>query len=154
MSALPGLAGLEGEWVGPNTLWLSPDDPARVSDGSATIASAAQGRFVTCRYSWADKGEPQDGLLVIGFEPSSGLVTAFWLDSWHMGDKVMRCEGALSEDGAVEVAGSYAAPPGPDWGWTIRLELADDTLRLLMHNVTPEGQSAPAVEAVFTRVFR
>ena len=82
---------------------------------------------------------------------SRARVIAFWLDSWHMSDTIMSCEGTVDEDGAVEVGGFYAAPPGPDWGWTIRVEPTDDTFRLLMHNVSPQGESALAVEAAFAR---
>jgi hypothetical protein len=151
MSVLANLAELKGQWTGTNQLWLTPEQPARVSEATATVAEAGQGRFVTLNYTWVDKGKPQDGLLVIGYEQSRAKVIAFWLDSWHMSDAIMSCEGTVDEDGAVEVGGFYAAPSGPDWGWTIRVEPTGDTFRLLMHNVSPEGESALAVEAVFAR---
>jgi hypothetical protein len=154
VGVLSRLAELKGQWSGASQLWLAPGQPARVSETTATVADAGQGRFVTLAYTWADKDKPQDGLLVIGFEQSRGVVTAYWLDSWHMSDKVMLCEGTVGDDGAIEVAGAYAAPPDPDWGWTIRIEPGDESFRLLMHNVSPGGEAALAVEAVFRRVFR
>jgi hypothetical protein len=50
------------------------------------------------------------------------------------------------------VRGSYAAAPGPDWGWRTVIETAeDDSLRMVMYNLTPDGQEYLAVEAVYRR---
>jgi hypothetical protein len=48
--------------------------------------------------------------------------------------------------------GSYAAPPGPDWGW--RIEIAAEqckALRLVMFNIWPDGKEELAVEAAYVR---
>ena len=48
--------------------------------------------------------------------------------------------------------GSYAAPPGPDWGWRIAIRPGDGSaLAIVMHNVTPGGEEAVAVEATYKR---
>ena len=60
--------------------------------------------------------------------------------------------GTLGSDGDLAVRGSYPAPEGPDWGWTI--EIRPDgprELRMTMHNVPPGSQPLLAVEAVYTR---
>jgi len=45
--------------------------------------------------------------------------------------------------------GSYAAPPGPDWGWRTVIEIPDDdSFRMVMYNVSPEGKEELAVNAV------
>jgi hypothetical protein len=152
MAAVEDLANLTGRWAGPNKLWLEPDKPERRSDATMAVAVAGQGRFVTFTYTWADSEKPQDGLLVVGFEKDRGVVTGHWLDSWHNSDKVMRLEGEATSDGGIRIRGSYPAPPGPDWGWTIAIEPGADRFRLIMHNVWPEGREDLAVEAVFTRV--
>jgi hypothetical protein len=67
-----------------------------------------------------------------------------------MGEAVMALEGAAAGADAVTLRGSYAAPPGPDWGWRIDLRpQGGDDLRMVMFNVTPEGQEELAVEAVY-----
>jgi hypothetical protein len=69
-----------------------------------------------------------------------------------MSDKVMTCEGPASDAGSLDVRGSYAAPPGPDWGWRTVIETGEeDSLQMLMYNVTPDGQEVPAVDAVYRR---
>lgn len=64
----------------------------------------------------------------------------------------MSCEGAADSRGSLEVRGSYAAQPGPDWGWqTVVGPGADGTLRMVMYNVSPDGNEDLAVEAVYRR---
>jgi hypothetical protein len=110
----------------------------------------AQGKFFELHYSWADEGQPQEGVLVLG--QSQEKLTAAWVDSWHMQDTMMQCTGTLSSDGIVSVVGHYAAPPGPDWGWRIALQSdSTDQFRLIMYNITPDGEEMLAVEAAFLR---
>ncbi|HUF46948.1 MAG TPA: DUF1579 family protein [Vicinamibacterales bacterium] len=151
MSVLAQLKACTGRWTGTNRLWVDPDKPARSSDATVVVGTAGQGRFVTMAYTWADEGQPQDGLIVVGFEKDRNAVTAHWLDSWHNGVKVMRMEGTAEPGGPLFVRGTYPAPPGPDWGWTIRLEPSADRLRIVMHNIWPEGREDLAVEAVLSR---
>jgi len=80
------------------------------------------------------------------------MATVAWIDSWHNGDRLMLCQGSLSVAGALSVKCSYSAPPGPDWGWRITLESpSNDAWRLVMHNITPQGDEQLAVEALFQR---
>ena len=80
------------------------------------------------------------------------MATAAWIDSWNNGNRLMLCRGGLNAESALSVKGSYSAPPGPDWGWRITLESqSKDAWRLVMHNITPEGEEQLAVEALFQR---
>jgi hypothetical protein len=107
---------------------------------------------MTIRYTWADQGEPQDGMLVLGDDTQNNILKAVWIDSWHMRDSFMVCEGATRAEGAAWVVGSYAVPPGPDWGWRIAIETkAVGVFRLVMHNISPEGVEELAVEATYMR---
>ena len=87
---------------------------------------------------------------MIGQERPEDLVKAIWVDSWHMGDTFMLCQGRPRPARRPLVQGSYAAPPGPDWGWRIILEPGEgDTLRLVMVNIDPRGKEMLAVEAQY-----
>lgn len=152
MSVPTSLVALVGHWAGTKHVWLSPDDPARESDTTMSVALVAQGQFATLHYTWADEGTPQDGLLVLGHELASNAVQAGWIDSWHMPDKMMICQGTTAEQGVITVRGSYAAPPGPDWGWQIDIVPgSNDTFQLVMYNILPDGDSHRAVEATYRR---
>jgi GrpB-like predicted nucleotidyltransferase (UPF0157 family) len=115
----------------------------------------AEGKFLTFRYTWADEDQPQDGFLLIGQEGQENPVKAVWIDSWYMHDTFMLCQGSLDPQGSLSVQGSYAAPPGPDWGWRIILEPGEgDALRLVMVNIDPDGKEELAVEAQYRKVPR
>ncbi len=153
MTAPALLAALVGQWHGTNNLWLAPDQPARISESTATIRLAANGHFAVIEYAWADEGRAQDGLLMVGQESPSAAVTAAWVDSWHMGDKIMHCRGTVGSQGAVSVQGAYAAPPGPDWGWRISIRPeTDHRFAFEMFNITPDGQEALAVQVGYARL--
>jgi hypothetical protein len=146
------VSNLVGNWRGANRLWLFPTDPVRESETTMVVSQAAQGRFVTFQYSWAYEGVPQDGLLVVSVDPNLDVKQAFWIDSWHMQDKIMQCHGTVGVQGEISLKGSYPAPPGPDWGWQIDVTLKQDgRLFLVMHNITPEGNSLLTVEAAYSR---
>ena len=150
MSIPASLAQLVGNWIGLNRLWLSPGEPVRISDTTAAVALIAQGRFLTLRYTWADEGQPQDGLLLIGQEGQENIFEAVWIDSWHMRDTIMHCQGSLDVQGSISMQGSYAAPPGPDWSWRITIGPEDeDRMHLRMINIHPDGKEELAVEALY-----
>jgi len=144
------LRDLAGSWSGTNRLWLSPTEPARSSASRALVVAAGRDRFVRIDYTWAYEGAPQEGVLLLGVMGTEADVV--WIDSFHNGDRIMHCSGSVDAAGTLTVLGHYPAPPGPDWGWRTRVEPRDSgAWRLVMHNVTPEGEEQLAVEAEYTR---
>lgn len=151
MSALDGLIACEGRWQGTSTLQDPNTGGPDESASTAVVTPVLGGRFVRIDYTWAYGGHPHEGSLLVGLQKKAGIVTAHWVDSFHNGEKVMACTGSASDDGTVTVRGSYAAPPGPDWGWRIDIT-PGDTLRIVHHNVWPEGKEELAVESSYTRM--
>jgi GrpB-like predicted nucleotidyltransferase (UPF0157 family) len=150
MTVPNALTPLVGNWTGLNRLWLSPDTPVRESETTAFVALIAEGKFLTFKYTWENEEQPQEGFLLIGQEEPEDLVKAVWIDSWHVGDKYMLCQGSLNPQGGFSVQGSYAAPSGPDWGWRIILEPGEgDMMCLAMVNIDPGGKEMLAVEAKY-----
>ncbi len=151
MAAPTLLVARTGRWQGTNRLWLSPEDPVRESPSRAVVALLARGQFATIRYTWFEDDE-QEGMLVISQERGSDVTQAVWVDSWHMGSRFMPCEGVIEPSGAIRVKGFYPAPTGPDWGWIIAFEpLAGGGFRMVMYNVTPDGQEMLAVDTAYAR---
>ena len=151
MSVLDALASCAGAWRG-NTKLQDPIN--QIADESATMAKITRvlkGNFVRLDYTWDYKGDPQEGSFLFGYMPSSGEVTAYWADTWHMGHMVMECRGQAVGDHSLSVFGTYAAPPGPDWGWRTTLTVDGDTLRMEMYNVWPEGKEELAVRSSWSR---
>ncbi len=153
MSSLKDFGAYVGAWRGRNRLHDPltgrPDD----SDGSAAIELILKGTFLRLDYRWAYHGEPQEGSLLIGSGEGTDSLWGWWIDTWHMGDKLMVLEGRRNAPGAISLSGSYSAPPGPDWGWKIELASeGGDKIELKMHNITPEGKSMLAVETPLSRM--
>ena len=155
MSSLDQLITFSGNWQGKNLLWLSPNNPAQESAATLSLAPTINAKFIEVKYTWAYDGKLQEGVLIIGYETERQLATAFWADSWHMGEKVMHCQGVVKGKGSIDVRGLYQAPIGPDWGWRIVIEPENEaTLDLIMYNITPDGEEALAVKAVYSRISK
>lgn len=86
-------------------------------------------------------------------EESESKADIVWTDSWHMQNEFMILRAEPAPELLISARGSYAAPPGPDWGWRIALRSdGPDAFTMLMYNATPEGQEDAAVEVVYSRV--
>jgi hypothetical protein len=149
---LERLIGSAGAWQGTSTL----QDPGRLEPDSTpstlTVTPMLGGRFVRLDYTWSYKDAAQSGSLLVGHQKKSGALSIHWIDSWHNSDNVMALTGQAETPTLLTVKGSYAAPPGPDWGWKIAITPeSDGRLRLVMHNISPEGQEYLAVEAEYAR---
>lgn len=153
MSVPENLEKLIGEWSGTNQLHLSwlADSPFD-SESKASIDFSAKGIFLKIEYDWFYEGKLQEGLILLGKEKNSELVKSFWIDSWHLNDKFMVSEGAIKSNGTVSTKGFYAVPDHPDWGWRTVIKYENkDSFKLIMYNVSPEGEETLAVEADYVR---
>lgn len=150
MSVPASLAASIGAWTGKTQLWL-PGDPTRESVSTASVDLVIRGKFSTIAYTWVFEGEPQEGLLLIGHEPTQGSIPVIFADSWHMGDALMMCQGHIAADNSLNVRGSYSVEGGPEWGWRIIIEPSAAALRIMMYNILPEGEEMPGFEMTYTR---
>lgn len=159
MGAFENLAEAAGAWRGTNVLQDPHAGKPDASASDATVTPILGGRFVRLDYTWSYGGAPQEGSILLGHDPKAGASSGYWIDTFHNGRKAMLCTGAAANgDGdSWSVRGSYAAPPGPDWGWRILLTPPSDgdpVLTITMFNIWPEsegGQEDLAVEARYTR---
>ena len=154
MSLPSRFTDLSGEWKGTKRVYLSGESgPEKSSASRMTIAKAGRESFLLLDYTWKYENDAHEGVLLLGYDEKQNVATAAWGDSWHMSQKVMHCIGAIDATGAFKVRGSYAAPPGPDWGWGIALAShAVDAIAVVMNNISPDGVEYLAVRAEFARV--
>jgi Protein of unknown function (DUF1579) len=152
MNTLDKLKAQAGSWQGTSQLTTSPSVAAEDSASRLILTEILNGTFIRMDYTWAYQGNPQEGSLLIGYQAKPNIITAHWIDTWHMREKVMICQGSTDAEGITSVRGSYAAPPGPDWGWRIVMKLDDNqTLHIIMYNISPDEQEYLAVEAKYAR---
>ncbi|MEK7724196.1 MAG: DUF1579 family protein [Acidobacteriota bacterium] len=153
MSIPEKLVGLIGNWSGINHLhipWMT-ENPIQESQSEAFIAFSAQEKFLKIEYHWTFDNTKQDGLILLSKEKNGNLIKAFWIDSWHMGDKFMICEG-VETDNTISLKGFYAVPDHPDWGWRTTIESENDnSFKITMYNISPEGKEDLAVEINYQR---
>ena len=154
MSVPEILEKLVGKWRGINrlhTTWI-PENPVRETVSIATVELTARGRFLKIEYDWTFEEAVQEGLLLIGDEKDTDSIKAFWIDSWHLSDKFMVSEGFRETNGSISLKGFYAVPDHPDWGWRTVIEPEHDKVfKIIMYNVSPEGEEALAVEMELKR---
>lgn len=145
-------SGLVGEWQGTKQLYFSPPPaPAISSPSKLSVRPVAGDSFLQFDYDWTYEGETQRGVLLFGADEENAA-SAAWIDSFHMSSKVMPLLGTVAV-GTAELRGSYAAPPGPDWGWRITVRsVSPGELQIVMHNISPEGQEDLAVQIDYTRI--
>jgi len=146
-------AGLTGEWTGVTKLWLRPSEPVRESPTDLVVTTAAAGRFLVLTYTWTDRGEPQDGVLLVRVDDDPSPADMVWVDSFHTMGAFMQFSGRGSSDGSIEAFTTWSPGSGPDWGWRIAVSSQGaEELTMRMFIATPEGEEAPAVESRYTRV--
>lgn len=141
-----------GEWAGTMRLFTSwLPEKEHPSASKLSIRARAQGRFLELVYDWAYEGA-QDGVLLLGHDAEQNVATAAWIDTWHQNTRVMACKGSLDATGTITVLGSFAVPNSPDWYWRIAITpVSSQELRVLMHNVSPDGKEDLAVHADYRR---
>jgi hypothetical protein len=152
MADFNSLIETAGSWLGNNTLWVSPEDFPDISDSTLSVIPFLKKKFVRLDYTWKLEGELHEGNFIIGFQSKRKLYSAVWLDTWHMGDKYMTCQGLVDENGSFVLMGYYEVTEGPDYGWKTVIEIGKhESLRITMFNVTPEGKEQLAVKSVYKK---
>lgn len=138
-----------GRWRGSSSLFLDPEGEGDTQPSWVEVVEVARGNFLRVDYYWTVDEVVEEGVLLIGFDPKRPRYEAAWIDSWHMSRAMMFGIGEPGE--TFDVRGTYAVSGYPDWGWRVRLEAEDDRLRLLMWNISPEGEEARAVVGGYER---
>ena len=144
---------LHGAWIGKKQLFLKPQENPDHESPSTLAIETEPGEATQLRYTWSYKGKDHEGVMLLTADLDSGSASATWGDTFHQRDSDMHLEGTINKQGNVDLLGSYAASPGPDWGWRITLEVSEHgELNLFMYNIWPEGQEDIGVRAVYTKV--
>ncbi len=147
---------MAGKWEGVTKTWFEPDKLADESPMTGTIKPILGGKFIMHEYNGTMQGKPYEGISIYGYNMSDEKFESVNVDSFHTGTFIMMQQ---SDEGAEKFAarGNYYWKVSPEeiqtWGWRTELDLQDDdTLVLLIYNITPAGEEALAVETIDKRV--
>ena len=149
MNAFEAFRSHSGNWQGTNTLHDPHTNQPDPTIGTAALRTSDDALQIA--YTWSYQDSPQQG--TIEAKHVGEQIIASLIDSWHTGGQPMLFKGPVESE-KISVRGTYAAPPGPDWGWRIDLIPSGDELKMAMWNIFPEemgGQECVAVEAIYTR---
>ncbi len=153
MSINATLAKYAGSWSGINKLYLSwTPETLKESKSKLDVSLKANAQFIAFEYTWVFESEQQEGIILLGCDTKSNAAQTVWTDSWHSSHTFMLSDGKVAEDGSISVKGYYKVEGHPDWGWRTDIIPAGDSLRIVMYNVTPEGNEELAVETDFARI--
>ena len=153
MSLPENFQNLTGNWSGTNRLhvpWME-DDPLKKSNFEALIKTVAGNNYLQIAYDWTYEGKPQDGVLTFGFEKDSEAVNSVWIDSWHQTADFMPSKDK-GKNRKITFKGFYKVSDHPDWGWRTDIDIENkDAFKIVMYNVSPEGNEILAVEMFLKR---
>ncbi|HEY0506417.1 MAG TPA: DUF1579 domain-containing protein [Lysobacter sp.] len=147
------LAQMIGEWEGTFRLWFQPDHLACESPQRGTIRAILDGRFLLHEYRTRFGDDPIEGVAIYGLHLDDNAYESAWVESFATGTSIMFSAGPATA-ASFDVLGSYGdGQGGPRWDWRTQIEQPDrDTLVITMTNISPQGESAKAVEVRYHRI--
>src|SRR5690606_28115042 len=109
-------------------------------------------QFLVITYSWTDREQPHDGVLMLRVADDVGPVDIVWVDSFHTMRGFMQFSSSEATHGGWDASTKWSAGDGADWGWRIEVTAPEpDELLVRMYIATPTGEESPAVESHYTR---
>ena len=148
MNPIDALTAAAGQWLGTNTLQDPNTGKPEESPSTVAVTPVLGGRFVRVDYTWSYQGKPQEGSLLVGFDPESGEVSGHgstpgtWAEkSWPASVRPptgrSRSRAATPHLPAPTGAGGSRSRPEP--------------LRITHTNIDADGTEDLAAEGVYSR---
>jgi hypothetical protein len=101
------LEPLVGDWNVEVKIWMAPDAPPTVTQGTAKSAWTLNGRFVQQEFSGEFMGQPFHGISFTGYDNVRQKYRSVWIDD--MSTTMVTSEGDADVDGKViTLAGTFA----------------------------------------------
>lgn len=144
-----------GTWAGHVKMWHEANSPAMESEGTMTLVSLMDGRFVHGEYSGDMMGMPFHGANIMGYDNVSKKFQQTWVD--NMGTGMMTGTGEPSADGKKinwtmkyndPMAGKEVTIRETDT-WT-----SDDTMMLEMWGPGKDGKEMKMMEISYKRTSK
>jgi len=147
------LAKDDGNWDEEVTMWTKPNDPKPMKTKmTATAKMVFGGRYQEMEHKGTMMGQPFEGHGTVAYNNASKKIESTWID--NMGTGMMYLSGAY--DGTsktMELKGEMADPmTGKNKPCRETFTVIDDNTRKMeMFDVTPDGKEYKSMEIVMTR---
>jgi len=145
------LAKMAGEWTTVTKFSADPNAKPEETTGSAKIATALEGRFITEEDSGTMMGMPYNGMRMTGYNNAAKQYEASW--AWTLSTAILRMTGKSSDHGkTVTYAASFAEADGAEEKMTVVVkQIDDDHFVVDMSGKYPDGSNGPHLETMYTR---
>lgn len=147
------LQALVGEWDYELKFWHAPDSEPQVSNGTTTIKSIMDGRFLKQKASAEMDGQPFEGMGIMGYNNEKQHYESVWID--NMGTGMMTSSGKYdSETNTIKEEGTYTCPQtNGDKSFSAITKFVDDnTFTYEWFTDDMEGNRYRAMEIVHTKM--
>jgi hypothetical protein len=139
------LSSLAGHYKGTTRTFLDPNGAPVESEDTLYIAPVLGGRFVRIQWYGSVGDKPRQGELTLGYHVDAQEHELSWVDTFHTGSAILQFRGKPSDDGSIDVLGSYAAGE-QRWGFGFTFARRGDGIVMRAINVSPAGEKQRAIE--------
>lgn len=108
------LAKSAGTWKAETTMWMAPDAPPMVSNGTATTKMILGGRYQQMNYKGNMMGQPFEGIGTTAYDNARKVWTSTWID--NMSTAIMNMEGTWDDaTKSMTTTGKMLCPANGKW---------------------------------------
>lgn len=141
-----------GRWNVDMTMWMTPDTPPTKNTMTAESRMIMGGRYQEMKHSGNLMGEKFEGISTMAYDNASKKIVSTWID--NMGTGIMHMSGEFNPSSkTVELKGEVTDPMTSKVK-TVRETYTfvdDNTRKMEMFDVTPQGKEYKSMEIVMTR---
>lgn len=146
------LAMDNGNWNEDVTMWMAPDAKPMMSKSTAMSKMILGGRYQEMTHKGTFMGQPFEGIGTLGYDNASKKMVSSWVD--NMGTGIMYMSGDYGgKSKTIEFKGEVTDPmtgkvkPSRE----IFTMVDDNTRKMEMYDVTPDGKEFKCMEITMTR---
>ena len=146
------LAMDNGTWNQEMTMWMTPDAPPTKHKMTAVSKMILGGRYQETVHTGNFEGMPFEGKSLVGFDNASQKMVSSWVDNMSTG--MMHMTGTYDESTkTIEFKGTITDPVTKKEKPVRELftMVDDNTRKMQMFDVTPEGKEYKSMEIIMTR---
>ncbi len=145
------LAKSNGEWNAHVTMWMDPNVPPTVSEGTCSIKMILDGRYQESDFMSDFQGMPMKGKSILSFDNATQEFSSIWIDNFGTGMMVLK--GHWTEMGkTIHYEGSMVDPmTGKPEKVQEEYRFVDENTEIMTMYFMKEGEKLKSMEIVFTR---